>query len=142
MQKYLPFIIRKLLNHKLIPLPSHLSAQNIMFYGAYARSLASIELASIQLLSQLYSRITFPEISRANRQPARYTTLTITLKTHNDHRKAIQNARRAYGMERLSRTLLNLLMHNAHACYPQEKWPTLCMAIKGREHSISERHGF
>ena len=46
---------------------------------------------------------------------------TTTLKPKNDHRKAIQNARRAYGMERLSRTPPNLRMHNAHACYPQEK---------------------
>ena len=45
-------------------------------------------------------------------------------------------------MERLLQTLLNLLMHNAHVCYPQEKWPTLCMAIKGRERLISETHGF
>ena len=69
-------------------------------------------------------------------------TLTRTLKPQNDHRKGIQNARRAYGIERLSRTLLNLGMHNAHACYPQEKWPTLCMAIQGRERSISKTHGF
>ena len=45
-------------------------------------------------------------------------------------------------MKGLSRALLNLRMHNAHACYPQEKWPTLFMAIKGRERSISETHGF
>ena len=56
-----------------------------------------------------------------------HTTLTITLKPQNDHRKAIQNARRAYGMERL-----NLRMHNAHACYPQEKWPTLCKERSAR----------
>ena len=46
------------------------------------------------------------------------TALTRTRKPQNDHRKAIQNARRAYGVERS--ILLNLRMHNAHACYPQE----------------------
>ena len=28
-------------------------------------------------------------------------------------------------------------MHNTHECYRQEKWPTLYMAIRGRERSIS-----
>ena len=36
-------------------------------------------------------------------------------------------------------TLENLRMHNAHACYPQEKWPIVCMAIQGRERSIFQR---
>ena len=33
-------------------------------------------------------------------------------------------------------------MHNAHACYPQEKWPTVCMAIQGGECSISATEQF
>ena len=32
-------------------------------------------------------------------------------------------------------------MHNVHACYPQEKWPIICM-IKGREHLISAMEQF
>ena len=43
-------------------------------------------------------------------------------------------------MERLSRTLLNLRMHNAHACYPQEKWPTLCMDGHQRERALDHRN--
>ena len=45
-------------------------------------------------------------------------------------------------MEHLSRTLLNLRMHNAHACYLQEKWPTLCIAIKGGSARSLKRMGF
>ena len=33
-------------------------------------------------------------------------------------------------------------MHNAHACYSQEKWPTLCMAVQGRECSTSATEQF
>ena len=73
-------------------------------------------------------------------KPARYTTLTRTLQPQNDHRKPIQNARRAYGMEP---------EHHAH----REPTCAQCacvlsagnsIAIQGRERSISatERRKF
>ena len=37
----------------------------------------------------------------------------------------------------IAQTLENLRMHNAQACYRQEKWPTLCMASQRRERLIS-----
>ena len=33
-------------------------------------------------------------------------------------------------------------VHNAHACYPQEKWPIVCMTIQGKERSISAAEQF
>ena len=49
-------------------------------------------------------------------------------------------------MEHPSRTLCG---HNTYACYPQEKWPNVRMAVQGREHSIlamewfqRKRHNF
>ena len=33
--------------------------------------------------------------------------------------------------------LPNADRYDAHACYPQEKWPTLCTAVQGRQRSIT-----
>ena len=63
--------------------------------------------------------------------------LTRTLQPQNDHCKAIQNARGQGELTAWSITSQILSMHNAHVCYPQEKWPTVCMAIQGRDRLIS-----
>ena len=36
----------------------------------------------------------------------------------------------------------NLRIHNAHACYRQEKWPIKCMAVQVKERSISATEQF